>query len=692
MKTKVYKMKNLDCAHCAAKMEEKINALDEVESASIVFASKKLYLTAENPESLIGKINAACDSVDAGAGIDDGDDEEDEDDIKSDVKKLICGAAVFAAAEIISHISFAYSGAVSLVLFVIAYIILGGEVLINAAKNIAKGTVFDENFLMSIATIGAFVIGQYGEGVGVMLFFGIGELAEDLAVKRSRSAVSEAIDMRPETVLLCEGENVKMIPAERAAVGDIILVRPGDRIPLDATVVEGDSRIDTSSVTGEPVPVGVHSGDSVISGCVNTSGTLKIRVDKELSESMVTKILSLVEDAAASKPKIDSFITGFAKVYTPIVVAAALFVALAMPLITGGAFRDWVYTALTFLVISCPCALVLSVPLAFFCGIGAGSKRGILFKGGVVLEAAAEVQNVVFDKTGTLTTGTFSVNEVKAFSGFDEKYVSAVMAACEKFSTHPIAKSIVSYAAENNIEAAAVENIEELAGLGIRASVDGKEVLIGGERIMEHFNVDSCAAGGKYTVLLSLDGKLAGAAVISDTVKADSAKAVDKLHKMGKRVYMLTGDSKENAAAVSKKLGLDGFYAGLLPAGKLEKLEEIRKSGKAMFVGDGINDAPVLAAADVGAAMGSGADAAAEAADVVLMKSNPLASAETIGLGKRTVKISRQNVVFALVVKIAIMLLGITGIYSNMWLAVAADTGVAMLCILNSVRILIEKR
>lgn len=686
MKTKVYNLKNLDCAGCAAKMEEKINALEGVESASIVFASKKLYITAENPEKLVDEINAACDSVDSGAGIDDENSQED-DDIKKDVKRLIIGAVVFALAEIAEHTL--QIGAVSFALYIISYLILGFDVLMSAGKNILKGTVFDENFLMSIATIGAFVIGQFAEGVGVMLFFGIGELAEHIAVKRSRSAVSKVIDMRPETVTLSGGE--REIPAELCKVGETIIVRPGDRIPLDGTIVEGESRVDTSSVTGESVPVGVHSGDSVISGCVNMSGTLKIKVDKALDESMVSKILSLVEDAAASKPKIDSFITSFAKVYTPIVVSIAVFVAIVMPFILGGGFEKWIYTALTFLVISCPCALVLSVPLAFFCGIGAGSKNGILLKGGVVLEAAADVKNVVFDKTGTLTTGTFSVNKVRTFSDKSEDDIISLMAACEKYSTHPIAQSIVSYAKEHDIAYGTADNTRELAGLGICGEIDGTEVLLGGERIMEHFGVDTSGIKDKYTVLISYGGELIGGAVISDTIKLDSKSAVDRLHKMGKRVYMLTGDSPDNAKSVASCLSLDGFYAGLLPDGKLEHLRKIRENGSVMFVGDGINDAPVLAAADVGAAMSSGADAAAEAADIVLMKSSAASAADAISLGKKTVAISRQNVVFALLVKVIIMVLGISGVYSNMWLAVAADTGVALICILNSVRIMLSK-
>ena len=582
---------------------------------------------------------------------------------------------------------------ISIICFVIAYVLLGSEILVHAAKNLTKGYVLDENFLMGIATIAAFVIGDYAEAVGVMLFFRVGELFEDIAVERSRTQIMKAVDMRPEVVHLIQGKEVQIIPAKDAKEGDLLLVRPGDRVPLDGVVMHGESRIDTAPITGEPVPVKVTEGDSVISGCVNTSGTLHIRVEKILEDSMVTRILNSVENAAASKPKIDRFITRFARVYTPFVVVLALGTAVIPSLITGD-WKFWVYTAITFLVISCPCALVLSVPLAFFSGIGAGSKKGILFKGGLALETLNRVKAVVMDKTGTITKGNFEVQKCIALEGYSDVQVLTMAASCEMDSTHPIGYSIVMKAKQHFLDLERPDFVEEISGKGIRAQMKAGEVLCGNRELLEMYGIDiqeqeQTVYGTE--VYVALNGKLAGNLIIADTVKAESEKAIVKLKKSGQKTVMLTGDADQCAKTIATQTGIEEYYAKLLPEEKVEKLKEVRnRYGAVMFVGDGINDAPVLAGADVGAAMGSGADAAIEAADVVFMTSSMEAIPEAIALAKATNRIAMQNVVFALAIKGAVMILGLLG-FANMWMAVFADSGVAMLCVLNSIRILRRK-
>lgn len=599
-------------------------------------------------------------------------------------------------------------------MFVIAYLILGGNVLLTAAKNIKKGQVFDENFLMSIATLGAFVIQEWPEAVGVMLFYRIGEYFEHRAVEQSRSQIMDAVDMRPEVVQLIENDEVRTIPAEEAKEGQILLVRPGDRIPLDGVILDGESRIDTSPITGEPVPVSASVGDKVISGCVNTSGQLKIRVEKVLEESMVTRILNSVENAAASKPEIDKFITRFARVYTPFVVLFALFVALVLPFILpnwhffvnadytgavsvlhGTSGTASVFTALTFLVISCPCALVLSVPLAFFSGIGAASKKGILFKGGAAIESLKNIHAVALDKTGTITKGNFVVQRsVPAHTEISADELLALSASCELSSTHPIGCSIVEAAREKGLLIESPQQVEEIAGHGIHAITDKGEVLCGNRKFMEDNHID-LSSYQKETfgseVLVALNGTFAGHIVISDTIKSDAKTAIAWVKKLGVVTAMLTGDSEEEASVIAKETNIDEVYAKLLPDDKLKELQNIRaKHGSVMFVGDGINDAPVLAGADVGAAMGSGADAAIEAADVVFMTSEVSAIPEAIDIAKATGRIAWQNVYFALAVKILVMIMGLLG-FANMWIAVFADTGVSVLCLLNSIRILYRK-
>lgn len=697
---KVYILEGLGCANCAAKMERQIRELPGVEMATITFATKQLRVAANHQEELLPRVREICASIEEQVTVTP---REEIQTVKKVEKKslfqenkkeiliIAAGAVLFAAGEIAEH-----AGAPSLwppVCYVIAYVLLGWEIVWTAFKNLGKGHVFDENFLMSVATLAAFAIGDFAEAVGVMLFYRVGELFEDVAVARSRSQIMEAVDMRPEVVGRLEDGEVHEIPAGDAAVGDILLVRPGDRIPLDGVVTEGESRIDTSPVTGEPVPVTVRKGSRLVSGCVNEQGVLQMKVEKPLAESMVTKILDSVENAAASKPKLDRFITKFARVYTPIVVLAAVATAIIPSLITGN-WREWIYTAITFLVISCPCALVLSVPLAFFSGIGAGSKKGILFKGGVAIEALKNVKAVVMDKTGTITKGEFQVQSVIPFGRESMDTLLQTAARCEMGSTHPIGTSIVEAAREKGMPLERPKEVEEISGKGIHAVLEEREVLCGNKALMEMFHVKMDRyANDQYgtEVLLAFDGELVGCIVIADSLKNEAKDAIDMMKKQGLVTAMFTGDSKESARAVAGEAGIDKVFAQLLPQDKLAHLQEMRReSGAVLFVGDGINDAPVLAGADVGAAMGSGADAAIEAADVVFMTSQVTAVPEAVAIARKTGRIAMQNVVFALAVKALVMILGFAGM-ANMWMAVFADTGVAMLCVLNSIRALYGK-
>ena len=704
---KTYILENLGCAHCASKMEDKINQIPQVSDAVIIYATKQLRITAKDCDALLPEIRKICSDIESQVKVlpqkqtgrkaeSSAKTENIQKKISHDTWELvgiICGALLFAGSAAADYAGM--SDRLTFALSALSYIILGGSVILKAIRNIFKGQIFDENFLMSIATLGAFVISEYLEAVGVMLFYRIGEYFEHKAVERSRGQIMDAVDMRPETVTLITSEGTSVIAAEDARTGDILLIRPGDRIPLDSTVTEGESRLDTSPITGEPVPVSVKCGDSVTSGCINTSGQLKIRVEKPLSESMVTRILDSVENAAASKPKIDRFITRFSKIYTPCVVIGALLLAVVPSFITGN-WNYWVYTALTFLVMSCPCALVLSVPLAFFSGIGAGSKKGILFKGGVSIEALGKLKAVVMDKTGTITEGNFELQQVISGGNFTEKELLTLAACCEYNSTHPIAVSIVNAAKASGLNISAPSSLEEIAGHGIAAEMyDGKKVLCGNRKLMEKYSIKLPSFSKQNfgaEVFIASGGLFAGRLIISDTLKSDAAEAVKRLKSMGLYTVMLTGDSKDSAEEVAEKTGIDEVHAKLLPQDKLSILTEVRsRHGNVMFVGDGINDAPVLAGADVGAAMGSGADAAIEAADAVFMNTGAVSIPDAISIAKRTGRIAMQNVVFALAVKAVVMLLGIAG-FANMWLAVFADSGVAMLCVLNSVRILYQSR
>lgn len=684
-------------------MEARIQALPEVKEATITFTTNQLQVVTEGDKDLLEEFQKICAAIESEVIVkrkvsvnkkeEKKKREQEQQEKKREQKRerieIVAGAGLFLAGILLKDKYELFST----ILFVSSYLMLGWEILLTAGKNICKGRMLDENFLMSIATLGAFAIQEYAEAVGVMLFYRIGEMFEHIAVEKSRGQIMSAVDLRPEVVSREQNGVTEVIPAEQAQVGDLLIVRPGDRIPLDGTVLDGESRIDTSPVTGEPVPVKVEKGDSLVSGCVNTSGLLKMRVEKVLEDSMVTRILDSVEHAAASKPKIDKFITRFARVYTPFVVALALATAILPSLVTGN-WSYWVYTALTFLVISCPCALVLSVPLAFFSGIGAGSKRGILFKGGVAIEALQGVKTVVMDKTGTITEGNFVVQKCVA-NEMEEEELLRLAAVCEKNSTHPIGTSILLAAEERKVSVPDPERITEISGKGIEAVLDGRQILCGNQKLMEQYQVDlTNGPKGSYgtEVLVAVDGEFAGFLVISDTIKKDAVSAVQELKRQKIRTAMLTGDAKESAEAVAEQTGIDEVHARLLPEEKLGELTKIREqNGSVMFVGDGINDAPVLAGADVGAAMGSGADAAIEAADVVFMTSSMEAIPASLEIARSTNRIAKQNVLFALAIKVVVMVLGLAG-FADMWLAVFADTGVAMLCVLNSIRILYKKK
>lgn len=693
-KATVFIVEKLGCAHCAGKMEEQISHLPGVEAVNLTFATKQLRVWSDDAKALLPQIQDICTSIEPDVKVVIREDTvraqkeaKNNSEDNREYLELGIGIVLFIAGKIFESSKPVYSTAC----FLLAYLILGIKIVWTALRNISKGQVFDENFLMSIATIGAFGIGEYAEAVGVMLFYRIGELFEEKAVERSRSQIMDVIDMRPEVVnLVNEHGDVSVIDAEEAEIGDILLVRPGDRIPLDGVITDGETMIDTSPVTGEPVPISGFEGTEVTSGCLNTSGVIKIRVEKVLEESMVTRIMDSVENAAASKPKMDRFITRFSRVYTPFVVFMALTTAIIPSIITGN-WTHWVYTALTFLVISCPCALVLSVPLAFFSGIGAGSKIGILFKGGAALETLKDITSVVMDKTGTITKGNFKVQDVVTFGNVTRNELLSLAASCEESSTHPIAKSIMEAAKEENISYKTAESAKEIAGHGSVIKLDGSEVLAGNKKLMNQYHI-----AGEYKettsygteVFLAKDGVLIGAVVIADTLKDDAKSAIASLKAQKLHTVMLTGDSESAANAIAEETGIDEVYSKLLPDEKLLKLQEQRtKHGAVMFVGDGINDAPVLAGADCGAAMGSGADAAIEAADVVFMTSSVEAIPQAIAIGKKASRIAWQNVVFALVVKALVMILGLLG-FANMWMAVFADTGVAMLCVLNSIRAL----
>ncbi len=578
-------------------------------------------------------------------------------------------------------------GVWKLLAFLVPYFVAGYDVLWRSVQNIAHGQVFDENFLMSIATVGAMFTSEYAEGVAVMLFYQVGEWFQSYAVGKSRRSISTLMDIRPDRAsVLRNGETVEADPEEVQA-GEIILLRPGDRVPLDAVVTEGTGSVDTSALTGESVPRDVSPGSELVSGCINLSGVLHAQVKSVYAESTVARILELVENSAEKKAKTENFVTRFARWYTPAVVIGAVLLAVVPPLLGLGAWGEWIHRALVLLVVSCPCALVISVPLSFFGGIGGAAKRGILVKGAGFLETLAKVETVVFDKTGTLTKGSFAVTGVHPEGEIASGELLRTVAAAEQFSTHPIAKAIVNASSEDILEA---EDVEELAGLGVRAKAAGREVLAGNGRLMEEYNVSYTPCEEPGTVVYAArDGVYMGSVVVADQVKEDSAAAIERLHTQGVRhIAMLTGDRESTARAVGKKLNIDEVMSGLMPEDKVSAVERLltEREGALAFVGDGINDAPVLTRADVGVAMGAlGSDAAIEAADVVLMDDNPAKLPEAVAIARKTVGIVRQNITFALAVKGVILVLGALNL-AGMWLAVFADVGVSVLAILNAMR------
>ena len=610
--------------------------------------------------------------------------------MKKEVIKVVIALILFLISLIIPF----ENAWINIGIYIISYLIVGLDVLIEAIKNIFKGEVFDENFLMTIATIGAFAIGEYPEAVAVMLFYQIGEMFQSYAVDKSRKSIASLMDIRPDFANIKKNGSIEKVSPDKISIGDIIIVKPGEKVPLDGTIVDGNSMLDTSALTGESVPREVSIGDEVLSGSINQNGLIEIKVTKNFGESTVSKILDLVENASSKKSKSENFISKFAKYYTPIVVVIAVLLAIIPPIIFKETeFIQWLYRALTFLVVSCPCALVISIPLGFFGGIGGASKLGVLVKGSNYLEALSKTEVVVFDKTGTLTEGVFEVKKVNSVDITKEDLIKYA-AYAESFSNHPIANSLKK-AYGKDIDNKKISETHELSGLGVNAVVDGKEVFVGNEKLMQEKNIEYIKCNEIGTILyVAINNQFKGSIIISDKIKTDAKEAIEKLKKNNiKKIVMLTGDKKAVGESVAKELGLDEVYTELLPNNKVEKVEELMKSkskkGKLAFVGDGINDAPVLAISDIGIAMGGlGSDAAIEAADVVLMTDEPSKVVDAIKISKKTLKIVKQNIIFAIVVKILVLILSAIGL-SNMWQAVFADVGVSVLAILNALRVLV---
>ena len=619
--------------------------------------------------------------------------------MKKDLIKIIISFIIFLVAIILPF----ENNLINKVLYIIAYLIVGLEILIKAIKNIFKGKVFDEHFLMAIATIGAFVIGEYPEAVAVMLFYQVGELFQDYAVDKSKRSITSLMNIRPDVAYVKRNGMIEKLSPEEVKIGETIVVKPGEKVPLDGKIIDGKSMIDTSALTGESVPVEVGIGDSILSGTINKNGLLTIKVEKEFGESTVSKILDLVENASNKKSKSENFITKFAKYYTPIVVIIAIILAIIPPFALNlGEFKEWLYRALTFLVVSCPCALVISIPLGFFGGIGGASKKGILVKGSNYLEALSNTEIVVFDKTGTLTKGVFEVQKIEPINIPKEELLKYTTYA-EYNSNHPISVSLKNAykkmlderkEEEKEIDLSKIISVEELAGMGVLANIDGKEVLVGNEKLMKEKNIKYTHCDDIGTIIyVAIDNNYSGYILISDEIKEDSKYAIESLKKnnIGK-IVMLTGDKEKVGKFVSEKLGLDEVYTELLPDEKVKKVEDLMKEksekGKLVFVGDGINDAPVLALSDIGVAMGGlGSDSAIEAADIVIMTDEPSKIVTAIKTSKKTMKIVKQNIVFAITVKILVLILTAFGV-GNMWEAVFADVGVSVLAIINSLRAL----
>lgn len=693
---KIFLLKGLDCPHCSAEIEEAAGKLKGVTASTVnlinqtltieiedncsgdIFAQVEKIVHTHEPEVEVSEYNAKL--------------KEDKktDSAKREIIQLGIGAAVYAAGLIFMHFT-RLNSYVVLSILVVAYIILGGSVVIKAVKNILKGRIFDENFLMTVSTVGAFVIGEYPEAVAVMLFYQVGEFFQDMAVKRSRRSISALMDIRPDSANVQRNGHVQTISPDEVRKGEIIVVKPGEKIPLDGIVTEGESMLDTSALTGESVPRSVRKGDTALSGCINGSGALMIEVTREFHDSTAAKIIDLVENAASRKAPAENFITTFARYYTPVVVILAAILAVIPPLIFGGQWTEWIRRGFVFLVISCPCALVISIPLTFFGGIGRASKKGVLVKGSNYLEALNKVNTIVFDKTGTLTRGVFEVSKIIAEEDFSENEILEYAAKAESFSNHPIARSIKEAFGEI-ADNSSLSDYKEISGQGI-AVKDGDTIIIAGnEKLMQTYEIayEQCKETGTK-IYVGINNKYAGCIVISDRVKNDSKNALSSLKALGiKKTVMLTGDEEHIASAVADEVGIDEYYAGLLPDQKVEQFEQINSinSGKIAFVGDGINDAPVLARADVGIAMGGlGSDAAIEAADVVLMTDEVSKIGDAIKTARYTKRIVMQNIIFALGVKLVFLVLGALGI-AGMWIAVFGDVGVMIIAVLNAMRIL----
>lgn len=684
-------LEGLNCANCARKIEEKVGKMEGVKESNLNFTTTTLNVKLERKvkeEHAINEIKKIVEALEPHVKV------EKKVSGKTNVQRakfevkptLIIGTILYLIAVIGD-----FKGALALILFVASYLLIGGKVVLTAIKNIARGQLFDENFLMTVATIGAFSISEYPEAVAVMLFYEIGETIQGYAVNKSRSSISSLMDIRADYAnIIIDGKEKKVSP-ETVKVEDIILVKPGEKIPLDGIVVEGESFVDTSALTGESVPRKIAVNDEILSGGINTNGVLKVKVTKKFGESTVSRILEMVENAANKKANTEKFITKFAKVYTPIVVALAILIAVVPSIfIKDALFSTWLYRALVFLVVSCPCALVVSVPLGFFAGIGGASKKGVLVKGSNYLELLKDLETVVFDKTGTLTEGVFTVTEINT-NNFQKEKLIEVAAMAESFSNHPIAISIIKeYGKE--IDKEVIEEYEEIAGHGIKAVINNEEILIGNAKLMNQFNISYNEVDSIGTVVYcAINGEFKGSIVISDKIKENAAEALINLKAAGvKKTVMLTGDNKKTAEKVGEKVNIDEVHSELLPLGKVKEVEKLlkasNKNGRLAFVGDGVNDAPVLARADIGIAMGGiGSDAAIEAADVVLMKDDINALVDAINVSKKTNKILWQNIIFALGVKVIVMVLGTFGI-ANMWTAVFADVGVTIIAIINSTR------
>lgn len=726
-------LNGLDCANCAGKIESIVSKFPEAEEVTLNFSFKLLIIKYDaniDEKDMIDKVTKVVKDLEPDVDVEkyslaskpvknseshcsggvctghnhDGHDHHEhghankvkENNQINDSKfigfikeniRLIAGIILFIVGMILNE---------NAIILIISYFFVGGEVLLSALRNILKGKVFDENFLMSIATIGAIAIGQYPEGVAVMLFYEIGELFQGYAVNRSRNSISELMDIKAEYANLEKDNKMIKVSPEEVKIDDIIIIKPGERVPLDGMIISGNTSIDSSALTGESMPVSKTSGDEILAGCINSTSTIKVKVTSEFENSTVARILELVQNASSKKASTEKFITKFARYYTPIVVICALVLAVVPPLVTGdGNFSEWIYRALIFLVVSCPCALVVSVPLGLFAGIGGASKKGILVKGGNYLESLKDIETVVFDKTGTLTKGVFKVNKINNID-ISKSELLKYAAICESYSNHPIAKSIVEeYKVSTNKDLSdiVIDSNEEISGKGVVAKALGHVILAGNEKLMKANDIEVTKEENIGTIVyIAVDNEYKGNIIISDQIKNDTKDAIRELKEIGvKNIVMLTGDSKKVAESVGKEIGIDNIYSELLPNNKVEKVEELlnqERNGKLAFVGDGINDAPVLARADVGVAMGGiGSDAAIEAADVVLMKDEPSALVDAIKIGRKTNKILWQNIIFSLGIKVLVLILATIG-DANMWEAVFADVGVTLIAVLNSMRAL----